>query len=113
MPTCIDENVQINISDFESIGSCESTIDQNANSNAETFDEREPPPAEQVEPSGTPLQEGNMELDDSGSENEIGLSTDSESDSNSNFSGSETSEEVEDSDFDEGSASENEKDSSP
>ena len=54
-----------------------------------------------------------MELDVSGSENEIGLSTDSESDNDINFSGSETSEEVEDSDINEDSASENENDSSP
>ena len=53
LSTCIDENVQININDFESIGSCESTIDQNANDNAETFDEIEPHPADVVESSGT------------------------------------------------------------
>lgn len=113
LPTCIDENVQINIYDGESIGSCKSTIDQNANDNAETFDEMEPHPADVVESSGTPLQEKNMELDVCGSENEIGLSTDTESDSNSNFSGSEMSEEVEDSDVNEDSASENENDGSP
>lgn len=111
LPICIDENVQTNINDFKSIGSCESTIDQNANDNAETFDEIEP--ADVVESSGTPLQEGNMELDVSGSENEIGFSTDSESDSNSNFSGSKMSEEVEDSDVNEDSASENENHGSP
>lgn len=54
-----------------------------------------------------------MELDVSGSENKIGLSTDSESDNDINFSGSETSEEVEDSDVNEDSASEDENDSSP
>ena len=114
LPTCIDENVyvQININDFESIGSCESTIDQNANDNAETFDEIEPRSAEEFETSGTPLQEENVELDFSGSENQIGLSTDSESDNDINFSGSETSEEVADSDINEDSASENENDSS-
>lgn len=112
LPTCIDENVQINMNDFESIGSCETTIDQNANDNAETFDELEPCSAEQFETSGTPLQEENVEWDVSGSENEIGLSTDSESDNDINFSGSETSEEVEDSDVNEDSASEDENDSS-
>ena len=113
MPTCIDENVQININDFESIGSCESTIDQNANDNTETFDELEPRSAEEFETSGTPLQEENVEWNVSGSQNEIGLSTDSESDNDINFSGSETSEEVEDSDVNEDSASEDENDSSP
>lgn len=100
------------MNDFESIGSCETTIDQNANDNAETFDELEPCSAEQFETSGTPLQEENVEWDVSGSENEIGLSTDSESDNDINFSGSETSEEVEDSDVNEDSASEDENDSS-
>ena len=112
LPTCIDENVQININGFESIGSCESTIDQNANVNAESFDKIEPPSIEEIETSETPLQEENIVLDVSGSENEIGLSTDSESDNDSNFSGTETSEEVEDSDVNEDSASENENDSS-
>ena len=56
LPTCNDENVQININDFESIGSCESTIDQNANDNAETFDEIEPHSAEEFETSGVGCQ---------------------------------------------------------